>query len=344
MGAQESDLVIIGGGPAGCAAAVMAASVGLRSVLVESRALGHSLRRIPALDNVLGFASGPGYADALAADVRRVADLRRTGRTGRADRAARCELLLGESADRLDAADDHVTVHLAGSDRTLTGRFAVVATGVRDALPAEVDWLTGEGHRFAPPGTSARPGTLARPGTFAPLWTADAESLVGRTALVLGADRPLGTLLRGHPDLPLRLVVPYPEAEDYKADEVRDDPRVTLVPVRSLTLSDRPDGGVLAEAATAAGRTEQWLLAADEVFLNLGRRPSTLPGLRADPADGYCPSDRQHPRVLTAGDLRSARAQRIMTATGSGSEAALRAYYATRLGDRTPPGGPAPLP
>jgi alkyl hydroperoxide reductase subunit AhpF len=32
--------------------------------------------------------------------------------------------------------------------------------------------------------------------------------------------------------------------------------------------------------------------------------------------------------VLTAGDLRSARFQRIMTATGSGAEAALRAYYA----------------
>lgn len=37
-------------------------------------------------------------------------------------------------------------------------------------------------------------------------------------------------------------------------------------------------------------------------------------------------------------DLRSARAQRIMTATGSGSEAALRAYYAIRLGDWTPSG------
>jgi thioredoxin reductase len=41
-----------------------------------------------------------------------------------------------------------------------------------------------------------------------------------------------------------------------------------------------------------------------------------------------CLPDRQHPRVLTAGDLRSTRFQRIMTATGSGSEAALRAYYA----------------
>ena len=53
-------------------------------------------------------------------------------------------------------------------------------------------------------------------------------------------DRPLGTFPRGHSGTPLRLIVPYPEADDYKADEVRDDPRVTLVPVRSLGLSKGP--------------------------------------------------------------------------------------------------------
>ncbi|CAM5436669.1 hypothetical protein SVIOM342S_06466 [Streptomyces violaceorubidus] len=33
---MDTDLLIVGGGPAGCAAAVMAASVGMRSVLIES--------------------------------------------------------------------------------------------------------------------------------------------------------------------------------------------------------------------------------------------------------------------------------------------------------------------
>jgi len=91
----DTDLVIFGGGPAGCAAAVMAAGLGPHSALVEPKALGHTPHRIPALDNVLGFASGPGYAD------------------------------------------DHVEVHLAGSDRTVTGQFAVVATGQR---PAPAGW------------------------------------------------------------------------------------------------------------------------------------------------------------------------------------------------------------
>lgn len=66
----SSDLIIIGGGPAGCAAAVMAASVGLRSVLIEPVSLCHTLRRIPAINNVLGgHTTGPALADAVTTDV-----------------------------------------------------------------------------------------------------------------------------------------------------------------------------------------------------------------------------------------------------------------------------------
>src|SRR6478736_3792185 len=50
---HDTDLIIIGGGPAGCAAARMAASVGMRSVLIEPDTLCRNLYRIPALNNVL---------------------------------------------------------------------------------------------------------------------------------------------------------------------------------------------------------------------------------------------------------------------------------------------------
>ncbi|MFF3390656.1 pyridine nucleotide-disulfide oxidoreductase, partial [Streptomyces sp. NPDC002669] len=42
------------------------------------------------------------------------------------------------------------------------------------------------------------------------------------------------------------------------------------------------------------------------------------------------PPATQHPHLIVAGDLRSAHYQRIQTALGSGSEAALRAYYTAR--------------
>ncbi|MFE6869060.1 FAD-dependent oxidoreductase [Kitasatospora sp. NPDC057692] len=287
------DLVIVGGGPAGCAAAVMAASVGLRSVLVERCGLGATLRRVPAVANVLGFATGTAYADALGADVRRIADS--------------CELLLGTAATELHADEEGVTV-LLDPGTAVRGRYAIAATGVRAARPDEAGWLTSADGPDAPP----------------PLWEADAARLAGRRVLVLGADRPLGTLLRAHPDVPLDLVVPHPPADAYKADEVRGDPRAALLETAALDLRRSPDGSFVAG--------ELGTFAPDTVFVNLGVRPAALPGSLATTPDGYCPPDRQHPRVLTAGDLRSSRGQRIMTATGSGADAALHAYYALRLG------------
>ncbi|MFF7454977.1 FAD-dependent oxidoreductase [Kitasatospora sp. NPDC008115] len=285
------DLVIIGGGPAGCAAAVMAASVGLRSALVERREPGATLRRVPAVTNVLGFTTGTAFADAVAADVRRVADS--------------CDLLLGTLATELRADDEGVTVRLA-TGAAVRGRYAIAATGVRAALPHEAGWLTSTVD--APP----------------PIWEADPACLTGRRTLVLGADRPLGTLLRAHPGTPLDLVVPHPPADAYKADEVRSDPRATLLELDTLSLRPTPEGHI------AAGRLGTFT--PNAVFVNLGVRPATLPGDLTPALDGYCPPDRQHPRILPAGDLRSPRAQRIMTATGSGAEAALHAYYALRLG------------
>lgn len=69
---------------------------------------------------------------------------------------------------------------------------------------------------------------------------------------------------------------------------------------------------------------------AKTVLSNLGNTPAALAGLTIG-EDGYCPPDQQHPRIRIAGDLRSARYQRIATAQGSGAEAVLSCYYATAL-------------
>ncbi|MFJ7631589.1 NAD(P)/FAD-dependent oxidoreductase [Streptomyces sp. NPDC097595] len=284
----DTDLLVIGGGPAGCAAVRMAAGVGLRTVLVEPGRLCRNLYRIPALDNVLGgHTSGPALADAITAEVMG---------TGL------CRLELGCYVNELRAGDDHVAVTLDTGAR-FTAPYAVVATGVGPLQPRDVPWIT------APDGL-----------TLPPLWQAGAEE--GRTLLVLGGDRPTGTFLRAHQDTGTRLLVAYPAADAYKTDEIRDDPRVTLVPVEHLTLS----GAAEVTAPEDLRRT----LAADAVFLSLGSAPAAPPGDLVRGPDGYCAPADQHPRVLVAGDLRSARYQRIMTAFGSGSEAALHAYYAGR--------------
>lgn len=160
------------------------------------------------------------------------------------------------------------------------------------------------------------------------LWGAKASDAAAGSVLVLGADRPLGTFLRAHPSLDATVVVAYPPEDDYKVDEVRGDARVTLLPVAGLSVGEGGDSAFTAEWVDREGCSGSRAL--DAVFANLGSAPMAPPGDFVSDTSGYCPPDRQHPRILTAGDLRSARFQRIMAATGSGSEAALRAYYDLR--------------
>jgi hypothetical protein len=289
----DPDLVIVGGGPAGCAAAVMASSLGLRSVLVERRALCGKLQSISAMVNVLGdVSSGRELAARVAADV---------------GRATYCDVQLERQVTAVRAEVDHVRVDV-GSGRSYQAPHAVIATGVRPQAVAEVPWISQDGVARIPA-----------------LWEAEAAGLAGRELLVLGIDRPLGTLLRTHADVDLRLLVLYSTEEQYKADEISGDHRVVLLPTAHLELFRDPYGTLHLLATTADGTSRSYV--GHHLYLNLGSRP-VLPGgdLRAD-GSGYCPPGRQHPRILIAGDLQSGRYQRIMTAFGSGAEAALTAYY-----------------
>ncbi|WP_055534666.1 FAD-dependent oxidoreductase [Streptomyces graminilatus] len=296
----DADLIIIGAGPAGCAAARMAASVGMRSVLIEPDALCRNLYRIPALNNVLGgYTSGPELADSITEEVKN---------TGL------CRIELGRRAISLRTADDLVTVTL-DTGTQLLAPHVIVATGVGPLQPSDAAWITA-------------PSDLI----LAPLWQAEGDTAEGRTLLILGGDRPIGTFLRAHPTTDTRLLVTYPRTDDYKIDEIRDEPRVTLLPADHVTL--HPKG----EASTAdiLGRDgERQMVTADFTYLSIGTSPTAPSGDLVRDAEGYCPPADQHPRVIIAGDLRSAGFQRIMTALGSGSEAALHAYYETR--DLLPP-------
>lgn len=293
---HDTDVIIIGGGPAGCAAARMAASVGMCSILVEPDTLCRNLYRIPALNNVLGgYTKGPDLADSI------VAELKST---------ELCRLELGRRVTDLRADEGQVTATLDTGAR-LTAPYAIVATGVSPLQPRDVAWIT------APDGL-----------TLPPLWRAGVDDAQGRTLLVLGGDRPIGTFLRANPVADTRLLVAYPAADEYKIEEIRDDPRVRLLPVERLTL-DLAEGTTASAEAVSRGGERQTVMA-DAVYLSIGNAPTAPSGDLARGADGYCPPADQHPRVIVAGDLRSARFQRIMTALGSGSEAALHAYYAAR--------------
>ncbi|MGW2863321.1 FAD-dependent oxidoreductase [Streptomyces sp. NPDC001205] len=290
----DTDLVIVGAGPAGVAAAVMADSLGMRTVLVESGKVGGKLHHIGALQNMPGdWQTGPDLAHALATDINRLT-------TG-----GRCRLVT-EQAVRVAGHDDRAEATLA-DNHMLTAAAVVVATGVAALEPRHTDWITAPDGFWTPP-----------------LWRARPEDLHGPVH-VLGGDRPLGTWLRAHPKVRRTLTVLCPPHDAYKTTEVANDERVHLVPVTRVDIAPATRGtGWEIRAAHRDADAIPFL--AGTILNNLGSRPAALNGL-AQAEDGYCPPPRQHPRILTAGDLRSARFQRIVTAQGSGAEAVLARYY-----------------
>jgi thioredoxin reductase (NADPH) len=110
----EYDTMIIGGGPAGLAAAVYGASEGLRTVVVEREAPGGQAGTSSRIENYLGFPNGVS-GDELAS--RALQQARRLG----------AEILVTRSVTRVDV--DGRNVHLDGGD-VIHARTIILATGV----------------------------------------------------------------------------------------------------------------------------------------------------------------------------------------------------------------------
>jgi thioredoxin reductase (NADPH) len=113
-GSAEYDTLIIGGGPAGLAAAVYGASEGLRTVVVEREAPGGQAGTSSRIENYLGFPSGVS-GDELASRA-----LQQAKRLG-------AEILVTRSIARIDPSSRQC--YLDGDD-VIRARTVILATGV----------------------------------------------------------------------------------------------------------------------------------------------------------------------------------------------------------------------
>ncbi|MEP0321492.1 FAD-dependent oxidoreductase [Bauldia litoralis] len=111
---EEYDTVIVGGGPAGLAAAVYGASEGLRTLVVEREVPGGQAGTSSRIENYLGFPSGIS-GDELASRA-----LRQARRLG-------AEILITRTIDAIDT--DARSITLDGGD-VIHGRTVILATGV----------------------------------------------------------------------------------------------------------------------------------------------------------------------------------------------------------------------
>jgi thioredoxin reductase (NADPH) len=143
--AQEHyDLVIVGGGPAGLAAAVYGASEGLRTVMVEREAPGGQAGQSSLIENYLGFPAGLSGSDL----ARRATDqARRLG----------AELLSVRDASALQVEGAGRIVELDGGG-SLSANCVLVASGVsyRQLDTPGFAELTGAGIYYGAAITEAR--------------------------------------------------------------------------------------------------------------------------------------------------------------------------------------------
>ena len=127
----EYDVVVVGAGPAGLAAAVYGASEGLRTIVIEREAPGGQAGTSSKIENYLGF------PDAVSGAELATRALRQARRLG-------AEILVTRSLTRIDVATRRV--HLDAGD-TLTARTVLLGCGVTwRRLPIEgFERLAGKG-------------------------------------------------------------------------------------------------------------------------------------------------------------------------------------------------------
>jgi thioredoxin reductase (NADPH) len=143
--AAQYDLAIIGGGPAGLAAAVYGASEGLSTILLEREAPGGQAGTSSRIENYLGFPTGVS-GDELSS--RALSQARRFG----------AEMLVARNVDGIvpDVDDGVHRVALDGGD-TVGARSVILATGVtwRELDVPGADALVGQGIYYGAARTEA---------------------------------------------------------------------------------------------------------------------------------------------------------------------------------------------
>jgi thioredoxin reductase (NADPH) len=141
---SDYDVLVVGGGPTGLAAAVYGASEGLRVALIERNAVGGQAGSSSRIENYLGFPNG------ISGDELSARALRQANRFG-------AEIVMTRSVEKLEPVEGGYEVQLDGDIRVRT-RTVVLATGVEwRRLEAEgIDRLQGKGVLYGASRTEAQ--------------------------------------------------------------------------------------------------------------------------------------------------------------------------------------------
>lgn len=314
------DLVVVGGGPAGLAAAIYGASEGLSTVLLDAVAPGGQAAATSRIENFLGFPFGVSGGDLIGQATLQA--LKFGVRV-----YAPCE------AVNLDTVGDELDVTLADG-RIIRARAAVITSGAAYRRLALDGWSDFEraGIYYA-----ATPLEL-RQVTGAPVVVVGGANSAGQAALSLAANgSPVDLVVRGT-DLGARM-------SSYLVDRLAEDPRVRIHR-ESNVVGLGGDGALESVRIDTVGDVD-----ARGLFCFIGADPATswVPSLDRDP-EGFIrtgtdvavqslqrwqtlgreplPFETSTPRVFAAGDVRRGSMKRVAAAVGEGSSAVASVHRA----------------
>jgi thioredoxin reductase (NADPH) len=309
------DLVVIGSGPAGLAAAVYGASEGLRTVSLDAVAIGGQAGASSRIENYAGFPNG-------------ISGEELTGRT--AVQAMRLGARLNapcEVAGLRSQASFHVVQLRDGSE--IPTRAVIVASGARYRRLAveNLSRFEGAGVYYAATDLEAR----VCDGT--PVVVIGGGNSAGQAAIYLAQNNCQVTIAIRREDLSQSM-------SQYLIERIAADPKIELVTgveVQALAGREHLEGATLVHKPT--GRQHE--IACTGLFCFIGARPATawladsvlldgdgfiltdrqLPGPTSAQTPAALPFETSAPGVFAAGDVRHGSMKRVAAAVGEGSSA-----------------------
>ncbi|MDQ2941501.1 MAG: FAD-dependent oxidoreductase [Chloroflexota bacterium] len=322
------DVVIVGAGPAGLAAAVYGASEGLKTIIVEREAPGGQAGTTSRIENYLGFPAGLSGGDLAR---RALAQARRLG----------AEILSPHEVVGIRRDDPYRTVRLA-DETELSCQTIVISTGVsyRQLELPGVSQLVGAGIFY---GASISEAVLYRD---LEVGVMGGGNSAGQAAVYLARfAKRVNLILRGE-SLAAGM-------SQYLVDQIEALPNVAVRTESSLTAVEGDGRLAGIRLKTSEGEEE---VSVSALFVTIGQRPRTdwLEGSVERDATGFVLTgpalmtdgrptgwgiDRDPllleasiPGIFAAGDVRYRSIKRIASAVGEGAMAvALIHQYLARL-------------